>query len=528
MKEVSTYNKLVKFSVPFILLTGIFAKKYGLNSLLSKMFGKNITIFLVDETNENNENDRDNSTDNNDSTKCIEYTLSDKLETIRREHLLRIFKKLKDKEKSHFSIVNLSANSDPYLSCKQKTRIYLIHNNELTSSIKQNARNVSLESNGTLNNLFQSHLIEPYLIFDSECQHKLTLYEYETIIVPLINNHFETLRSHFIDTIFPHEFKLFMQNNSKEDNNDNKFRIEVESLLFFIYRTTTVYLKTLFKFKSTKSNNTDIIFDEKDQTSFQLLSQIFQMTTLSLFTKDSYDLVLNYSQTYQQWLTLISHIFNIEEETDENDDFKINNYGSIKFILIKNMYLEIIQVYSSLTWILNDTIDSSYGLPIKSSYLNNSKNDLLKKVDLIKDLKSSKTRNIFLSSKNNRLTSLKELVKVYANNSITSDLYYLNSANLVKKSNLVTGKRMLKSYQLILQDFHLNKNDHVLIAMNSNGSYSELNSFSKIILECLVFSCLKAYRFINFKTKTIPLYDLALSNMPEIDYYQVELLTKQQ
>ena len=419
-----------------------------------------------------------------------QYTFQTSLSNTKRKAILNILSRL-NKRFENACLIKIS---------RYEIQFYLLNNFSLIKIMQSEA--IKQHS------IFQSQLKQPYLVLDSKCTAKLTNYEYETYMKPIYSRYFKNVREHFINSIVPDEFDMFMEKFKKTQP---AACLHVEKIFEILFSITTNFLKHLFQ------NDKKIT-----KSTLRLMNNVYMMQqrfNLGLFTKINN--VDEYSQLYLEFIELIDQEFQIDDYNDY-DDFDFNqtdhiesNYSRIKFLFIKNVYLDTMKVFACLTWILHDV---SYGcLTIQ---LNN--------------------------------TSMSELVRRYFIKTTTLDLYCFNpNSSQDDKTpngfNFLRNRNNLIVLNLVASVCNNKKiANEFLLSSYYSENFGFPDDFIQTVTQCLTRKFIQNFRFkkpFNQKTTTTtPLtaatannseeltgmildkHDLPLVRAADIQYFNVEII----
>lgn len=340
------------------------------------------------------------------------------------------------------------------VNVSNKEQFYLINDEYLIDYIQHDS--------SKLDGLFESQLKQPYLILNSECNQKLTVYEFETYVIPQLDNYFQDNKNYFVNKIISKEFEIFFKKTIK------KFEIEktIESKDIFelVFKISDSLLRRLFS---------NVIYDDETNTSGDknrifLMNNLYlmhQQFTLGLFTKLTN--VEEYSQLFMDFLKLIDFEYQITLA-------KHTNSSKLKFLLIKTVYLDTMRIFSCLLWIINDAF----------------------KLNLDNNLVSS------------------ELIEQYLIKISMLDLYYLTKPSAQSTINL-PGEF----------NFISNKNNLIVLNLFSvceQPSEIKSNDFILTTVEHLVKHVLDRFRI--SRTRFFKSTDFGLINFNEIKLFEVELM----
>lgn len=406
-----------------------------------------------------------------------QYTFQTSLSNTKRKSILTILSRL-NKRFEKACLIKIS---------RYEIQFYLINNFSLIKIMQTEM--TKQES------VFQSQLKQPYLVLDSKCTAKLTSYEYETYIKPVYSRYFKNVREYFISSIVPDEFDMFMEKLKAQ----NPTYLHVEKIFEVLFSITTNFLKHLFQ------NDNKIT-----KSTLRLMSNVYNMHqrfNLGLFTKINN--VDEYSQLYLEFLELIDLEFEIDNNYDEFDfnqtDHIESNYSRIKFLFIKNVYLDTMKIFACLTWIMHDI---SFGcLTIQPN------------------------------------TSISELVRRYFIKTTTLDLYCFNpnssdDQKTPEAFNFLQNRNNLIVLNLVAA---VSNNKRVSNEFLLSNYYSENfgfpDEFIQTATQCIAIKFIENFKFKKaFNQKTSPLaaiseesllfykHDLPLVRAADIQYFHVEII----
>ena len=397
-------------------------------------------------------------------------------------YLFYLLKNSREKYEKYCSIVFTKKKTET-----MENAIYLINDIDLISSIQEDSK----KSDG----IFQSQLIQPYLILDPECKSKLSTYEYLNFIEPAFLRYFKSSRDQFVNGILSKEIDIFIS-GIKETN-----QIKFMDMNYFIFRCTTIFLKKLFgiKFNNELTPNDVYIFKE--------LLNISSNFSLGLFLKKKTDQMNEYSESYQNLLKLIEREYNTDINYSNNSfckkDLKLDiNYKKLKFLFIKNTYLDVLKIFSCISSILNDIT------------LNEQSNDLIdiEKVNLdiqaIKQTQSLKCQDLW------KLNYIQKVIHLYFIKIITLDLYQMKS----NSDHLPEGFEFLKKEFLI----GLNANSILSITKESlDANFHESGLFNDTFVLFVIVKLLLNFKFLKGSLSKIKKYDLSLIMQNEFETIHV-------
>lgn len=239
---------------------------------------------------------------------------------------------------------------------KREPNFYLINDPMLIKLLLARSRNQ--------NNLYlESQLIQPYLIFDSKLRFKMSQLEYEKFHCEFFTNRFvRNTKSYLIESIIKFELKQF------ESKLKSKLTIQEKDICILIFNCVTSYLIYLFK----NEEKSKLKINRKNYKKiFKCLIQMNKLFDLNLFvnnfksnanqTLSQQDQIqLNeYGKFFSLFIRLIEKEFQldvIDRKKNQIDPNSSNsNLNTIKFMCIKNTYLDFIKICSCVLQFLNDS-----------------------------------------------------------------------------------------------------------------------------------------------------------------------------
>ena len=390
------------------------------------------------------------------------------IDVTEQKKILDSLTKLKKQHKSYCLV--------DFLNKRLNNQFYLINDYKLIQSIQKEVS----QPNG----LFQSQLSQPYLVLDSKCEAKLTKYEYEKSIKPIMVSYFQNSRPHFINYLVDYEFAYFMSRNLASTK---QCLMSQKSLFELIFRLSTSYIKHLF---DDESQTGDFNLTSGLESLMLCLYETHQRFTLGLFTKNSMELVNEYSAVYYQFLELIETEFGVDsEEANESDSSEPelkHDYAQMKFLIIKNVYLDSLKVYACITW-------------------------------LLQEISHKQNRDLVLSELYDSQEETNENAVFFRNNSIflgcflktlTLDLYYLNTNNnteipdkysFLKEDTLIA----LNMFNIFYNSSKVVKNTGLSEFLQSDyfvENFGRPQDFIQTTCQCLAFCFLKNFEFEKINT----------------------------
>ena len=338
------------------------------------------------------------------------------------------------------------------------------------------------------NEHFVSQLIQPYLLIDSKCRYKITKLEYIELINVFILKCYKNTRQNFVDTIVTSELKRFLDDKYYDKNNQSYF--ELNEIFGLAFKIGTIYLKSMFKNSSISENYK---LNNSDKSIFFHLMGIQENFSLNLFVNPKRRIIRRYSKNLKNLMRLIDI-----EYKDILDDIP-ENVRLIKFLFIKNFYLDLLVVFSVISNFLLDM----------------SVNDSLCSLNLVDEMNSSKT--LFLKSDEVwKYSHLKDSIKFYYVKHFARDLLSIKKNIFLRLNffendfiglNLPTSKVLQSNYKYYANAFEL------------NDFYLDSNNLSLNLTYCIVYFLLKNFALKN-NVKNGDDYDKKLINSKFFSVYK--------
>lgn len=323
-----------------------------------------------------------------------------------------------------------------------------------------------LKESKSQNGYFVSQLIQPYLLIDSKCRYKITKLEYIELINVFILKCYKNTRQNFVDTIVTKELKSFLDEKYYCKKNQSYF--ELNEIFGLTFKIGTIYLKSMFK---NSSINENYKLNNSDKSIFFYLMGIQESFSLNLFVNPKRRIIRRYSKNLKSLMRLID-----VEHKEILDDIP-ENVRLIKFLFIKNFYLDLLVVFSVISNFLFDM----------------SANDPLCSLNLVDEINSSNT--LFLKSNEVwKYSHLKESIKYYYVKHFARDLLSINKNNFLRLNffendfiglNLSTSKILQINYKSYANAFDL------------NDFYLDSNNLSLNLAYCIVYFLLKNFNLKN-------------------------------
>jgi hypothetical protein len=316
------------------------------------------------------------------------------------------------------------------------------------------------------NGCFVSQLIQPYILIDSKCRYKITKLEHTELINVLILKCYKNTRQTFVDTIVTSELKRFLNEKYYDKNNQSFF--ELNEIFGLTFKIGTIYLKSMFKNSSISENYK---LNDSDKSIFFHLIGIQENFSFNLFVNPKRRIIRRYSKNLKNLMKLIDI-----EYKDVLDEIP-QNVRLIKFLFIKNFYLDLLVVFSVISNFLRDM----------------SVNDPLCSLNLVDEMTSSKT--LFLKSDEVwKYSHLKESINFYYVKHFARDLLCIKKNTFLRFNffendfiglNLPTSKVLQSNYKYYANAFDL------------DDFYLDSNNLSLNLTYCIVYFLLKNFALKN-------------------------------
>lgn len=341
------------------------------------------------------------------------------------------------------------------------SKFYTINDLDMIKEIVNESR----KSNG----YFISHFFQPYLLVDSNFRFKITMYEHTNSINLFILKCYKNTRQEFTDIIISKELERFL--NLKNSQNENKNSIELTEIAELSFKIGTTYLKSMF-------NNFQISeiyeMNDNDKKIFYRLMKIQEHFTLGLFLKPRRRLIRHYSKN----LKILMKLIEAEYMICINDSTR--NMQLLKFLFIKNFYLDILIVISVISNFLQSFNNSNY------------------KLNLINEINSSKS-SFLKSNEIWKYSYLKESIVFNYAKCLSKDLLSINSHGISRKINVNFNDEDLIGLNLKTSENFLNNYKLYAKAFELDTFYLDSNNLTLNLTYCLAYFLIKNFDFRNCK-----------------------------
>lgn len=320
-----------------------------------------------------------------------------------------------------------------------------------------------------------SQLIQPYLLIDSKCRYKITKHEYVSLINVFILKCYENTRQTFVDTIVASELKQFLDEKKCEKESQNINFFDINEVFELTFKIGTTYLKNTFK-NSQKNENYQI--NSFDKNIFIQLMRIQENFTLNLFLSPRGRLIRRYSKNLKNLMKLI------EIEYKECLDDCPVNVKFLKFLFIKNFYLDILVIFSVVSNFLHEILT----------------NDSICEFNLINEINSS--RNLFLKSNEIwKYSHLKESITYFYIKYLARDLLRIDrDFSIVSNTSTSIHFNKTDLVGLNLKFSKIFKNNYKMYAeaFDINNFYLDSNNLTLNLTYSIVFFLLRNFNLKNF------------------------------
>ena len=288
---------------------------------------------------------------------------------------------------------NSTSNQKLAKFSEEKSFFYLINDVKLAKRI--------LDETKQPNGYFVSQFVQPYLLVDSECKFKITKYEHNTVICSFALKCFRNTRQTFVDVIFVDEFEknLCMTQSSLGF-------VHIDAIFALIFKIGTVYLKNIIQNETIATNK----LSESDADIYKQLMILQEKFNLNLFINHNKRLTRDYTHALSFFMSLVEKEFAHESS--------LTNSQMIKFLFVKNFYLDLLLVNSIVSNFLYDI-----------SARNNT--ELLAKV--FAEVDASKSSHLKANDMW-KFARLRECVHTYFVKYLATDLLTINSNSTVTDS----------------------------------------------------------------------------------------------
>lgn len=199
-------------------------------------------------------------------------------------------------------------------------------------------------------NALESQIKQPYLIIDSNFKFKLNEHEFDRNL----NEYFmhklvHKTKSLLIDQIINDQFNQFLKKAKSKlnSNKDSMIDIKQKDICILVFNILSHYLNSLFGQKDKKLN-------KNYRKIFKYLIQMNKRYNLRLFFNNKNQAQsIEYSNLFSKFMKLVEIEFKINTEYT-SDVVSMDNLDFMKFLFIKNAYLNFIKVSACLIRVLND------------------------------------------------------------------------------------------------------------------------------------------------------------------------------
>lgn len=222
-------------------------------------------------------------------------------------------------------------------------------------------------------------------------------------------------------------------------------------------------------------------------------------------------LIDNYSLKYSLLLKLIEIEFHSNHselgESDSDDAIHSDlseNENMIKFLFIKYLYLDLLKIYSCITWMLNDL----------------TSNNIL---DFLKDEFKSYDNNYLRFNQMWQFTSLKSTVKKYLRKCNSLDVVFANKeVDFTVKNDKINFLKDYQNLPIVLNA--VNSDRYLEQKYFSNKSYGDSNDFVLNITQCFIYSFIKKFKLDVVDKSFSTYYTIFENNLPADNLCDLPLL----